>query len=99
MLRLVPPGSPDELRASLIRNLKDLFELGITSINVAGVSPADFATWESLYGELRGDLPRASLPIFPGLQSGGASVEEALASLGASGRRLVTVRGRVRWGP
>ena len=87
VLRLVPPGSPDELRASLIRNLKDLFELGITSINVAGVSPADFATWESLYGELRGDLPRASLQIFPGLQSGGASVEEALASLRSLGKK------------
>lgn len=61
--RLVPVASPQELRRSLLANLKNLFSLGITSIIQAGVTPTEFLEWEEMYRRYGEELPRASVQI------------------------------------
>ena len=52
--RLVPDPTANELRGSFVQNLRDLLELGVTSIIQAGVDAQRFAQWEEVYGEFRG---------------------------------------------
>ena len=61
--RLVPDPTANELRGSFVQNLRDLLELGITSIIQAGVDAQRFAQWEEVYGEFRGQLPRAAVQV------------------------------------
>jgi predicted amidohydrolase YtcJ len=85
--RLVPPSKPEDLRPSFVANLKRLLSLGITSIVEAGTVPGAYREWEAIYQANRGELPRAAVQIFPGLQKGGATVAEALGRLERFGRR------------
>ena len=68
--RLIPPASPEELRASFVENLRKLLPLGITSIVEAGVDVDDeFRMWESVYREHGATLPRATVQIsWPGVE-------------------------------
>ena len=61
--RLVPDPTANELRGSFVQNLRDLLELGVTSIIQAGVDAQRFAQWEEVYGEFRGQLPRAAVQV------------------------------------
>lgn len=61
--RLVPPATPEETRPSFVANLRELLELGITSITHAGVSPDGYGEWETVYAEHGEELPRASVQI------------------------------------
>jgi len=61
--RLVPPPTPEETRPSFVQNLRDLLELGITSIVQAGVSPRGYEEWQTVYAQHGEELPRASVQI------------------------------------
>ena len=61
--RLVPRATPEETRPSFIQNLRDLLELGITSLAQAGVSTRGYDEWELVYGEHGEELPRANVQI------------------------------------
>jgi len=61
--RLVPSATPEETRPSFVQNLRDLLPLGITSITQAGVSPAGYEEWRTVYAEHGAELPRASVQI------------------------------------
>lgn len=62
--RLVPPATYEETRPSFVQNLRDLLELGITSLVQAGVTPRGYGEWETVYGMYGDELPRASVQIF-----------------------------------
>jgi predicted amidohydrolase YtcJ len=65
--RLVPPATFEETRPSFVQNLRDLLELGITSIVQAGVSPRGYEEWQTVYADQGEELPRASVQIlWPG---------------------------------
>ena len=85
--RLVPRPSADEVRPSFVANLKRLLSLGITSIIDAGVVPRAYAEWEAVYRENPGQLPRATLQFYPGLEKGGATADQALKALKDFGRK------------
>ena len=61
--RLVPPATPEETRPSFVQNLRDLLELGITSLAQAGVSPRGYEEWQTVYAEHGDELPRANVQI------------------------------------
>lgn len=61
--RLVPEASYEELRASLVENLKKEFSYGITSFIEAMTPPGRYPMWQDVYGEYRGELPRAAVQI------------------------------------
>ena len=61
--RLIPEPAEEELRASLIQNLRSQFAYGITSVIEASTSPERFAMWRDIYEEHRGELPRAAVQI------------------------------------
>ncbi len=61
--RLVPDPTPGELRVSFVENLRKLLSLGITSLIQAGVGERGFATWEDVYTEFQGELPRAAVQV------------------------------------
>ncbi len=61
--RLVPDPTPAELRVSFVQNLRDLLSLGITSLIQAGVSIDGYASWEDIYREFEGELPRAAVQL------------------------------------
>ncbi len=61
--RLVPRAMPEETRPSFIENLRDLLELGITSITHAGVEPEGYSEWENVYAQHGEELPRAKVQI------------------------------------
>ena len=61
--RLVPEAPPEELRASLVQNLRDLLKLGITSIILAGISPEGYAEWQDVYRLHGEELPRTAAQI------------------------------------
>ena len=61
--RLVPDPTPAELRVSFVQNLRNLLELGITSLIQAGVGGRGFASWEDIYSEFSGELPRAAVQV------------------------------------
>jgi len=85
--RLVPRPSAEELMPSFVGKLKDLLALGITSIIDAGMPPEAYASWEAAYRANPGQLPRATVQIYPGLAKGGATAAEALRRLAAFGRK------------
>jgi predicted amidohydrolase YtcJ len=61
--RLVPPATFEETRPSFVQNLRNLLELGITSIVQAGVSPRGYEEWQTVYADHGEELPRASVQI------------------------------------
>ncbi len=61
--RLVPPAPPEEIRASLIKELQALFALGITSITEAMTTIDYYPEWQRVYAENPGVLPRASVQV------------------------------------
>ena len=61
--RLVPRATREETRPSFVQNLRDLLELGITSLTQAGVSTRGYEEWEVVYGEHGEQLPRANVQI------------------------------------
>jgi predicted amidohydrolase YtcJ len=63
VLRLVPAATDEELRPSLVANLQDQFQYGITSIVQGADTIRHFAEWERVYTENRGRLPRASVNV------------------------------------
>jgi predicted amidohydrolase YtcJ len=74
---LVPQDSPEQMRASYVREIRKLLSLGLTSAIIAG---ADLETpqhpilplpswpeWQSIYRELGSELPRVAVQIgYPG---------------------------------
>lgn len=68
LLALVPRATEAELEASLAKNLKALFKLGITSLTQAMAEPDDIDRWRRVYQTQRGHLPRAAVQLlWPGL--------------------------------
>ena len=61
--RLVPDPTAEELRVSFVQNLRNLLSLGITSLIQAGVGGRGFASWEDVYAEFQGELPRAAVQV------------------------------------
>lgn len=61
--RLVPNATNEETRPSFVQNLRDLLELGITSLAQAGVSTRGYGEWETVYAEYGEELPRSSVQI------------------------------------
>jgi predicted amidohydrolase YtcJ len=61
--RLVPRATREETRPSFVQHLRDLLELGITSLAQAGVSPNGYEEWEVVYAEHGEELPRANVQI------------------------------------
>lgn len=66
--RLVPRDTPQEVRESLLANVRDQLKLGITSVIEAGatIEPdvvGSYGEWELLYEKHGAELPRASIQI------------------------------------
>ncbi len=61
--RLVPRATNEETRPSFVQHLRDLLELGITSLAQAGVSTRGYDEWEVVYREHGEELPRANVQI------------------------------------
>ena len=61
--RLVPLATREETRPSFIQDLRDLLELGITSLAQAGVFPQGYDEWALVYAEHGEQLPRANVQI------------------------------------
>lgn len=61
--RFVPDPTSAELRDSFVQNLRNLLGLGITSLIQAGVGGGGFASWEEVYAEFQGELPRAAVQV------------------------------------
>ncbi len=61
--RLVPRATREETRPSFIENLRELLELGITSLAQAGVSTRGYDEWDLVYRERGEELPRANVQI------------------------------------
>ena len=59
--RLVPDSTAEELRNSFVQNLRNLLELGITSIIFAGARGDGYAEWEEVYKQYGEELPRATV--------------------------------------
>jgi predicted amidohydrolase YtcJ len=62
--RLIPESTNEEVRESLIGELKRQLSLGITSITHATGSIESYPEWELVYAEHRGNLPRAAVQVF-----------------------------------
>ncbi len=62
--RLIPEAGYEDVRDSLIAELRRQFSLGITSLTNASATVEDFAEWETIYRQHRGSLPRASVQVF-----------------------------------
>ena len=62
--RLVPEATNEEVRDSLIAELKRQLSLGITSLTHATGSIDDYPEWEYVYSLHRGTLPRTSMQVF-----------------------------------
>ncbi|MFV2089320.1 MAG: amidohydrolase, partial [Pseudomonadales bacterium] len=61
--RLVPTTPEQDLRQSLVANLRALFAKGITSIVQAEDTVDHYPEWEAIYAANRGTLPRASVQL------------------------------------
>jgi predicted amidohydrolase YtcJ len=59
----VPPTTDEELRDSLLKSLKELLTLGITSFNDAGVVVGNLARFQEVYADHGMALPRATLQV------------------------------------
>ncbi len=62
--RLIPEATFEEVRPNFIKNLNDLFSLGITSIVPAGQTIREYGEWEHVYADSSNNLPRASVQIY-----------------------------------
>jgi predicted amidohydrolase YtcJ len=58
-----PPASEDDTIARYRRFLGQLAELGVTSLNVAGVAPRDVRTLQLMYDRHGAELPRMTVQI------------------------------------
>jgi hypothetical protein len=74
--RLVPDTPPAELRASLVQNIRNLLQLGVTSFTLAGVSPQGYEEWEQIYSAHRAELPRATVQIRWAVPDGRGQMEK-----------------------
>lgn len=61
---LIPEPTYEEVRDSLVAELKRQLSFGITSLTHATGSIEAFPEWEFIYGQHRGSLPRASVQVF-----------------------------------
>lgn len=61
---LIPEPTHEEVRDSLVAELKRQLSFGITSLTHATGSIEAFPEWEFIYGQHRGSLPRASVQVF-----------------------------------
>src|SRR3984893_4900681 len=93
--RLVPNDRPEEVRESLLENVRAQLRLGITSVIVAGASvdptlAGSWAEWEILYRAHGVELPRAAVQIqWPGdAKVGEAKLREFGRKTGAGDERL-----------
>jgi predicted amidohydrolase YtcJ len=78
-MSLVPPDTPQQMRASYVAEIRKVLGVGITSMGVAG---GDLVTqqrpmfpmpswpeWQSIYGEFGNELPRAVVQVgYPGAE-------------------------------
>ncbi len=62
--KLIPEATYEEVRESLVGNLKDQLSLGITSLVHATGSIESYPEWEHVYSMHRGSLPRAAIQVF-----------------------------------
>ncbi len=62
--KLIPEATYEEVRESLVGNLKDQLSLGITSLVHATGSIESYPEWEHVYSMHRGALPRAAIQVF-----------------------------------
>ena len=92
--RLVPDPTPGELRVSFVENLRKLLSLGITSLIQAGVGGRGFATWEDVYTEFQGELPRAAVQVRVR-----GPAERAIETLTRFGRKIGDGNEWLRVGP
>ncbi len=60
---LVPEATDAELRESLLKSLRELLKLGITSFNDAGVVVESIGRFQDVYAEHGSTLPRATLQV------------------------------------
>lgn len=61
--RLIPEATNEEVRDSLIAELKRQLSLGITSLTHATGSIEAYPEWEYIYSQHRGSLPRAAVQV------------------------------------
>lgn len=62
--RLIPEATNEEVRDSLVAELKRQLSLGITSLTHATGSVEAYPEWELIYRQNRGVLPRAAVQVF-----------------------------------
>ncbi len=62
--RLIPEPTNEEVRDSLVAELKRQLSLGITSLTHANGSLESYPEWEYIYSQHRGSLPRAAVQVF-----------------------------------
>ena len=60
---LVPEATDEEVRSSFVAALGEQLALGITSLVQADDTIEHYAEWERVYGEHRGELPRAAVQL------------------------------------
>ncbi|MGA3202188.1 MAG: amidohydrolase [Bryobacteraceae bacterium] len=99
--RLVPPDKPQDVRETLLENVREQLKLGITSVIEAGatVEPevvGSYAEWEILYEKHGSDLPRASIQIAYPSEAGEA--KRGAARLKEFGRKTGDGNDRLRIG-
>jgi hypothetical protein len=100
-LRLVPRDKPQDVRESLLANVRDQLKLGITSVIEAGatVEPdvvGSYAEWDLLYEKHGAELPRASIQIAYPSEAGNAKA--GAAKLREFGRKTGDGNERLRVG-
>jgi predicted amidohydrolase YtcJ len=93
--RLVPRDRPEDVRESLLANVREQLKLGITSLIVAGASVdpkvvGSWAEWGILYRAHGTELPRAAVQIqWPGdAKQGEARLREFARKTGDGDERL-----------
>jgi predicted amidohydrolase YtcJ len=99
--RLVPADKPQDVRESLLQDVRAQLRLGITSVIEAGASVqpdvvGSYAEWEILYANHGADLPRASIQIDYPSEAGHA--QEGASRLKEFGRKTGDGNERLRVG-
>jgi predicted amidohydrolase YtcJ len=100
-MRLVPKDKPQDVRESLLNNVREQLKLGITSVIEAGsfVDPdvvGSYAEWELLYQKHGVELPRASIQV--GYPSPAGEAKVGAAKLKEFGRKTGDGDERLRVG-
>jgi predicted amidohydrolase YtcJ len=62
--RLIPEATNEEVRDSLVAELKRQLSLGITSLTHATGSIEAYPEWEYIYSQHQGSLPRAAVQVY-----------------------------------